>query len=456
MNAQGMAYGGPIPKVYNPLTGEYEDPDMGAIADLLGVASTPQQRGFQGEVRAIDNALMPQAASPTLANLAPSSYGQQVDSAPEIGLNTYQSPAGKMTKVIQGLPQQQQSGGDIDSQINALMSQVTAMMKPGYREKHPDAAFSSREYRGGVQDIQSRPEYQNLVRLLQLKKAQSGAIGTPEKEPEAVRTQKWAMGEYEKMQDGPTKNAFGEKYGLAWKPEKTPEMIGLEEDAKEEAKNKARAARALIVGTPEYKNAMEEKEKKSGKREAGESWLRQLTDTASLVDRLVEQDSKGKYSAKSGLNSAAGWFDAQTPTIFKDASDAESALATITNRTTMDALAEAKKRVGQSFGSMQVKEWERFEGLVRDLKLSRNQATLAQNLGDIREWLSENRELMNAALSGDGGGVQANHEAAGVALTSTQTQESLFNARKAIQKNPSARAAVIEKLKANGIDPKGL
>jgi hypothetical protein len=41
-------------------------------------------------------------------------------------------------------------------------------------------------------------------------------------------------------------------------------------------------------------------------------------------------------------------------------------------------------------------------------------------------------------------------------LTSTQVQESLFNAQRAIQKNPANRAAIIQKLKANGIDAKGL
>jgi hypothetical protein len=103
----------------------------------------------------------------------------------------------------------------------------------------------------------------------------------------------------------------------------------------------------------------------------------------------------------------------------------------------MDALAAAKKRVGQSFGSMQVKEWERFETLVRDVKLSRNQDTLAQNLREMQQWVEENKELMNAALDKP-------------ALSGAQVEgQAQFDSAKAIEGGPPP-GAVRRKEKPNG------
>jgi hypothetical protein len=86
-----------------------------------------------------------------------------------------------------------------------------------------------------VQEIET-PDYLNPAKLKELdyRKKFAELQPKPKEEPEAVRTQKWAMGMYEQMPDGPMKNAFGEKYGLASPSEEKPmtegQRIKLEKD----------------------------------------------------------------------------------------------------------------------------------------------------------------------------------------------------------------------------------
>jgi hypothetical protein len=284
-------------------------------------------------------------------------------------LNTYQSPAGKMTKVIQGLPQQQQSGGDIDSQINALMSQVTAMMKPGYREKHPDAAYSSREYRGGVPDIQNRPEYQNLVQLLQLKKTQAGAMGTPVK---------------------------------------TPEMIGQEEAAKQMAKDDALGRRASIPGTPEYTRVQKEKAQKESVLAAQENTKVAIN---SKLDNLLGPVGEGGQRSGGSFDDAMGKIGFFSTGLAgqvlglaggTDAYDLEQALEPIRSNLTVETINEMKKQSptgATGLGQIAIKELEMLQGAVRSLKKEQSQDQLRNNMAQVRTHLQNWEKTVQQAKS---------------------------------------------------------
>jgi hypothetical protein len=105
-----------------------------------------------------------------------------------------------------------------------------------------------------VQEIEA-PDYLNPAVLAQLKfeKAKREAMGTPEKEPDAVRTKKWAIGMHGQMPEGPMKQAFGEKYGLATKDsdamaKRRANMEGLGSTITE--------ARSILEGTSEGQKSL--------------------------------------------------------------------------------------------------------------------------------------------------------------------------------------------------------
>lgn len=110
------------------------------------------------------------------------------------------------------------------------------------------------------------------------------------------------------------------------------------------------------------------------------------------VDALIDEQG----NPRPGFNDAFGQWDAKYPNFMKfdKTSKAYKTLEALSAQETMSNLAKAKEEVGQSFGSMQVKEWDRFTNLARSLDPDLPQDALRQNLIDLRnEALKRKEEL---------------------------------------------------------------
>jgi len=58
-------------------------------------------------------------------------------------------------------------------------------------------------------------------------------------------------------------------------------------------------------------------------------------------------------------------------------------------------LAEAKERAGQSFGSMQVAEWDRFQGLWKNMDRTSSPELIAKNMGEIYRMINKHTPTQN-------------------------------------------------------------
>lgn len=101
------------------------------------------------------------------------------------------------------------------------------------------------------------------------------------------------------------------------------------------------------------------------------------------IDGLIDEQG----NPRPGFNDAFGQWDAKYPNWMKldKTSKAYKTLEALSAQETMSNLAKAKEEVGQSFGSMQVKEWDRFTNLARSLDPDLPQDALRQNLIDLRK-----------------------------------------------------------------------
>ena len=108
------------------------------------------------------------------------------------------------------------------------------------------------------------------------------------------------------------------------------------------------------------------------------------------IDGLIDEQG----NPRPGFNDAFGQWDAKYPNFMKldKTSKAFKTLEAISAQETMSNLAKAKEEVGQSFGSMQVKEWERFTNLARSLDPDLPQDALRQNLIDLRNEALKRKE----------------------------------------------------------------
>jgi len=79
--------------------------------------------------------------------------------------------------------------------------------------------------------------------------------------------------------------------------------------------------------------------------------------------------------------------------------DAKLALEGLTDQVMMANLADAKARVGQSFGSMQVQEWDKFTQQLTSLKRGLSEKQAAESLKYVADFIKNKRAILNKALN---------------------------------------------------------
>ena len=138
------------------------------------------------------------------------------------------------------------------------------------------------------------------------------------------------------------------------------------------------------------------------------------------VDQLYDQKNK---SLKPAAKSLFGQYAQYRPesTMSQESVDAKLALEGLTDQVMMTNLAEAKARVGQSFGSMQVQEWDKFTQQLTSLKRGLSEEQAATSMANVLDFVKNKRAVLKKALNTDNV-IQADRKPAPVAPSD-------FNAR---------------------------
>lgn len=123
------------------------------------------------------------------------------------------------------------------------------------------------------------------------------------------------------------------------------------------------------------------------------------------IDKIMTQEGE----TTSGLKSYVGQIDQYYPewAMSSDTASAGSALKSLQEQMTMLNLAGAKSAVGQSFGSMQVKEWDKFMNLLTNISRGVPDSEMESNLKFIRNFVKDKRDVLRAAVYGGTYGIGA-------------------------------------------------
>ena len=113
-------------------------------------------------------------------------------------------------------------------------------------------------------------------------------------------------------------------------------------------------------------------------------------------------------------------------TLGQDSVDAMTSLDALKDQVMLSNLQEAKSRVGQSFGSMQLKEWDKFTNQLRSLNRAMSEESAAANMADILKFIRDKKDVMRVAL---GEGVSAPKQPTAPPVPKTAVPASEFNAR---------------------------
>lgn len=132
------------------------------------------------------------------------------------------------------------------------------------------------------------------------------------------------------------------------------------------------------------------------------------------IERNVNKVLKDGKITK-GLRSYVGQMDQYYPEALmaSDTAAAGSALKSLQDQMTMVNLAAAKTAVGQSFGSMQVKEWEKFMNGLTNIGRGTPDAELESNLKFVNDFIKEKRDVLRTAISAGLNGPSRGRSAAG-------------------------------------------
>ncbi len=130
---------------------------------------------------------------------------------------------------------------------------------------------------------------------------------------------------------------------------------------------------------------------------------------ASLEGLLLPPDKTGKRAIRPELEAYTGNLDQYMPdfALKQGTVDAGKKLNALKDQITMINLAQAKAAVGQSFGSMQVKEWDKFVNTLSSLDRAQGKEQLAESLNYINSYIQNHKAELQTALTGGGGGAGA-------------------------------------------------
>lgn len=129
------------------------------------------------------------------------------------------------------------------------------------------------------------------------------------------------------------------------------------------------------------------------------------------LNKLITPEGK----ITKGLKSAVGQLDQYWPewAMTSDTASANSALKSLQDQMTMLNLAAAKTAVGQSFGSMQVKEWDKFMNGLTNISRGVPDAEMEGNLKFVQGFIKDKRDVLRTAIYAGTHGAGAAPAAAG-------------------------------------------
>lgn len=146
-----------------------------------------------------------------------------------------------------------------------------------------------------------------------------------------------------------------------------------------------------------YKDAKEKEGQ--AKIDAAKSGLDALESVRRNVNDLYDEKTGKLTPAATTLFGRVDQFRGPL-TLSEDSANALSSLTGLKDQITMTNLADAKKMVGQSFGSMQVQEWDKFVRLLSSLDRSIGETKAAENLKYILDFINKKSDVLNVALGG--------------------------------------------------------
>lgn len=120
----------------------------------------------------------------------------------------------------------------------------------------------------------------------------------------------------------------------------------------------------------------------------------------SVEDNIAKLYDPKTKAIKPEANALFGKYDQYRPQIAmsQETVDAANALESLTNQVMMTNLADAKERVGQSFGSMQVQEWEKFTQQLTSLKRGLSPKAAAEAMEYVTNFIATKRSILKAAM----------------------------------------------------------
>ena len=116
------------------------------------------------------------------------------------------------------------------------------------------------------------------------------------------------------------------------------------------------------------------------------------------IDQLYDAQSG---SLKPAAQSLFGQYAQYRPemSMSQESVDAKLALEGLTDQVMMANLADAKARVGQSFGSMQVQEWDKFTQQLTSLKRGLSEKQAAESMKYVLNFIKTKGNVLETALS---------------------------------------------------------
>ena len=170
----------------------------------------------------------------------------------------------------------------------------------------------------------------------------------------------------------------------------------------------------------------------NAKQEAATNAITHLDNVESNLLKLLDPKTKKLTEPATALFGSKMNQYRGSMTLGQDSVDAMTSLDALKDQVMLSNLQEAKARVGQSFGSMQLKEWDKFTNQLRSLNRAMSEESAAANMADILKFIRDKKDVMRVAL---GEGVSAPKQPTAPPVPKTAVPASEFNARWATLKS---------------------
>ena len=170
----------------------------------------------------------------------------------------------------------------------------------------------------------------------------------------------------------------------------------------------------------------------NAKQEAATNAIAHLDNVESNLLKLLDPKTKKLTEPATALFGSKMNQYRGSMTLGQDSVDAMTSLDALKDQVMLSNLQEAKARVGQSFGSMQLKEWDKFTNQLRSLNRAMSEESAAANMADILKFVRDKKDVMRVAL---GEGVSVPKQPTAPPAPKTAVPASEFNARWATLKS---------------------